>query len=139
MNDEEAFFSDIGEILGRRHRVSGLDPKSGTFEMHDEDRTVRVTLELDLLAEYFNRLDEHDIPDLSHSPQDAQDRVRVKHIAMWIEEIFESDIYLSLLEIRLGRSADGAISLVDRRGPARRSSPLTNTESGYWSPHRPGA
>lgn len=138
MADGEAFFSGIGEILGRRHRISGLDSKSGTFDLHDDDRTVRVTLELNLLAEYFNQLDEHDIPDLSHSPQDAQDRVRAKRIAMWIEEIFESDIYWSLLEIRLGRSADGRISLVDRRGSARRSFPLTNAESGYWSPNRPG-
>jgi hypothetical protein len=138
MTDGEALFGGIGEILERRHRISGLDPKSGTFEMRDEDRTVRVTLESDLLAEYFRQLDEHDIPDLSHSPRDAQDRVRAKHIAMWIEEIFESDIYLSLLEIRLDRSADGRISLVDRRGSARRPFPLTNTEGGHWSPNRPG-
>ncbi|GHE69916.1 hypothetical protein [Streptomyces capitiformicae] len=138
MTDGETFFSSIGEILGRRHRISGLNSKSGTFELHDADRTVRVTLELDLLAEYFNQLDEHDIPGLSHSPQDAQDRVRVKRIAMWIEEIFESDISLSLLEIRLGRSADGRICLVDRRGPARRSFPPANTNGGYWSADRPG-
>jgi hypothetical protein len=138
MTDGETFFSGIGEILGRRHRISGLDPKSGTFELHDEDRTVRVTLELDLLAECFSQLDEHDIPGLSRSPQNAQDRVRAKRIAMWIEEIFESDIPLSLLEIRLGRSADGRISLVDRRGPARRSFPPANTEDGYWSADRPG-
>ena len=138
MTDGEALFSGIGEMLGRRHRISGLDPKSGTFELHDDDRTVRVTLELDLLAEYFKQLDEDDIPDLSYSPQDAQARVRAKHITMCIEEIFESDIYLSLLEIRLGRSADGRISLVDRRGSARRSFPLTYTESGSWSPNRPG-
>ncbi|HEX6355229.1 hypothetical protein [Actinophytocola sp.] len=135
MTDREVLFSGIGEIIGRRHRLSGLDPKSGTFELHDEDRTVRVTLELDLLGEYFNQLNEHDIPG---SPQDARDRVRAKHIAMRIEEIFESDIYLSLLEIRLDRSADGRVSLVDRRGSARRSFPPTTTESGYWSPDRPG-
>jgi hypothetical protein len=138
VTDAQAFFSAIGEMLGRRHRISGLDPKSGIFDLHDDDRTVRVTLKLDLLAEYFNQLDEHDIPDLSYSPQDARDRVRAKHIAMSIEEIFESDIYLSLLEIRLGRSADGRISLVDRRGSARRSPPPPHTESGYWSPNRPG-
>lgn len=138
MTGAAAFFSEIGEILGRRHRVSDLDPESGTFELHDEDRTVRVALDLDLLAEYFHRLDEHDIPDLFHSPQDAQDRARARRIAMWIAEIFESDIYSSLIEIRLGRSADGRISLVDRRGSARRSFPLTNTEGGYWSPSRPG-
>jgi hypothetical protein len=138
MTDGEVFFNGIGEILGRRHRISSLDSKSGTLDLHDADRTVRVTLKLDLLAEYFKQLDEHDIPDLSYSPQDAQDRVRVKHIAMWIEEIFESDIYLSLLEIWLDRSADGQISLVDRRGSARRSPPLTDTESGYWSPNQPG-
>jgi hypothetical protein len=138
MTHGEKLFSGIGEILGRRHRVSGLDLKSGTFELHDDDRTVRVTLEFGLLAEYFNQLDEHAIPDLSYSPRDAQDRVRLKHIAMGIEEIFESDIYLSLLEIRLGQAPDGRISLVDRRGSARRSPPPTYTEGGYWSPNRPG-
>lgn len=138
MTDGEVFFNGICEILGRRYRISSLDPKSGTFDLHDADRTVRVTLKLDLLAEYFKQLDEHNIPDISYSPHDAQDRVRVKHIAMWIEEIFESDIYLSLLEIWLGRSVDGQFSLVDRRGSTRRSTPLTDTESGYWSPNRPG-
>ena len=138
MTDGEAFFSCIGEILGRRHRISGLDPQSGTFELHDDDRTVRVTLQLDLLAEYCKQLDEHAIPDLSYAPQDAQDRVRAKHITRWIEEIFEADISLSLLEMRLGRSADGRLALVDRRGAARRSFPLPDTERGYWSPNRPG-
>ncbi|MTE17830.1 hypothetical protein F0L17_01510 [Streptomyces sp. TRM43335] len=138
MTDGETFFSAIGEILGRRHRISGLDPKSGAFELRDEDRTVRVTLDPDLLAECCNRLDEHDVPGLSRSPRDAQDRVRAKRVALWVEEIFESDISWSLLEIRLDRSADGRISLVDRRGPARRPFPTAGPEDGHWSAERPG-
>ncbi|WP_461124844.1 hypothetical protein [Saccharothrix stipae] len=116
--------------------MSDPDPASGTFELHDEGRAVRVALAPDLLAEYFDQLDEHDIPGLSRSPQDEQDEVRVRRIALWVEEMFEADIRLSLVEIRLGRSAGGRISLVDRRGPVRRSIP---TGSGHWSPDRPGA
>lgn len=138
MTDGEALFSGIGEIVGRRHRISGLDPEAGTFALHGEDRTVRVELGADLLAEYVAQLDEDDIPGLSQSPQGEWDGIRIKRIALWIEEIFEADIYSSLLEIRLARSADGRISLVDRRGPARKSLPLAGTESGYWSPDRPG-
>jgi hypothetical protein len=138
MTDGEALFRGIGEIIGRRQRLSALDPESGTFELHDGDRAVRVTLALDLLAEYFGQLDERHIPGLSHSPPEEQDLVRTETIVMWIEEIFESDISLSLAEIRLERSADGQISLVDRRGTARRSYPLANTESGSWSSDRPG-
>ncbi|MFD0203465.1 MULTISPECIES: hypothetical protein [Saccharothrix] len=139
MTGGEPFFSGIGEIVGRRHRISGLDPRSGTFELHDDDRKVRVELDSNLLAEYVTQLDERDIPGLSHSPRDAQDEVRIKRIAMWIEEMFEADIFGSLLEIRLDRSADGRVALVDRRGPARRSLPLANTEGGHWSPDRPGS
>jgi hypothetical protein len=138
MTDEEALFGAIVKVLKRRNQVSVLNPESGTFDLRDEDRTVRVTLELNLLAEFFDGLDEDQIPGLSYSPLDEQDRVRVKRIAMWIDEIFGSDIFLSLLEIRLSRSADGRISLVDRRGVARRSLPSASTEGGYWSPDRPG-
>lgn len=137
MSEGEALVRGISQILGRGCRISGLDPRSGTFELHNADQTVPVTLALDLLAEYFHQLDEHDLPDLSHAPQDAQDHIRAKHIALQIEEIFESDISLSLLDIRLGRSADGRIRLVDRRGTARRSLPPASTENGYWSPDRP--
>jgi hypothetical protein len=136
MTDGAAILHGIGEILGRRHRMSVPDPGSGAFELHDEGRTVRVALAPDLLAEFFDRLGERDIPGLSRSPRDEQDEVRVRRIALWIEEMFEADIYLSLVEIRLDRSAGGRISLVDRRGPERRSIP---TESGHWSPDRPGA
>ncbi|GGT09589.1 hypothetical protein GCM10010156_77850 [Planobispora rosea] len=135
----EPLFSGISEIIGRRHRISDLDPGSGTFEIQDDDRAVRVVLEPDLLAAYSEQLDEHDIPGLSASPRDAQDRIRVKHITMCIEEIFESDIHSSLLEIRLARAADGRISLSDRRGAPRRSPISTHTETGYWSPDRPDA
>jgi hypothetical protein len=134
MTDGKALFNGIGEILERRHRVSGIDRESGTLHLHDDDRTVRVTLALDLLAEYSEQLDEHDIPELSTSPQDAQDRIRARRITMSIEEIFESDIHSSLLEIRLARSADGRISLIDRRGSAGRSIPSASADSGYWSP-----
>lgn len=134
----EEILSSIGDALARRHRIWSLDVEAGTFELADEDRTVRVILDLDLLEEYFNQLDERNIPDLFQSAPELQDGVRKKHIAMWIEEIFDSDIYWSLLEIRLGRSANGQITLVDRRGSARRPRPLTDRESGYWSPNRPG-
>jgi hypothetical protein len=138
VTDEEAHFRSIVEVLGRRHRISGLAPESGTFELHDADRTVRVVLPPDLLAEYFTQLGERDIPDLPRSPREEQDRVRARHIIRSIEEIFESDIQLSLVAIQLDRSADGGISLVDRRGAARRSFPAANGEGGYWSSDRPG-
>ena len=114
-----------------------MNPRSGSFELHDDDRAVRVVLEPDLLAAYVEQLDDRDIPGLSASPRDVQDRIRAKHIAMWIEEIFESDIRSSLLEIRLTRAADGRISLTDRRGAPQRSLPTAQAETGYWSPDRP--
>lgn len=139
MTDGPAAFSSVFEILKRRHRISNADPGSGTFELQDDDRTVRVVLEPGLLAAYFEQLDERDIPDLSAVPQDAQDRIRAKYIVIWIEEIFESDIDSSLLEIRLTRAADGRISLTDRRGAPRSSFPPAFTETGHWSPDRPEA
>lgn len=132
MADGEAIFRGIGEILGRRYRISDLDPGSGALRLHDEDHSVRVVLEPDLLAEYFDQLDEHNIPDLAHSPHNTHDQVRTRYVVRSIEEFFESDLELSLLEIRLDRSADGRISLTDRRGAAQRPFP-SHTEGGYWS------
>lgn len=137
MTSGEALFSQIREHLERRQRVSAVNATSGTLELQDDDRTVRVTLDQNLLEGYFQQLDEHDIPDLSCSAHDAHDRVRARHITMRIEEIFESDVSLSLLEIWLHRSPNGRISLVDRRGFARRSFPVNDTEGAYWSPDRP--
>jgi hypothetical protein len=133
----DVVFSAVLEHIGRWHRISDVDPGLGTFALHDDDRTVRVVLEPDLLAACFEQLDDRDIPGLSTSPQDAQDRIRAKRIAMWIGEIFESDIHWSLLEIRLTRAADGRISVTDRRGAPRRSLPTAQAETGYWSPDRP--
>ena len=137
MTSGEALFSEICAHLKRRQRIRAVDPTSGTLELHDDNRTVRLTLDPSLLEEYAQQLDKHDIPNLSYSADDAHDRVRAKHVTMWIEEIFESDVHLSLLEIRLLRSPDGRISLVDQRGSARRSFPVSEAESSYWSPDRP--
>jgi hypothetical protein len=137
MTDEEALFKGVHQILERRHRVSDVDHGSGTIHLHDDDRTVRVHLAPDLLAEYFEQLDEHAMPELAQLPKDAQNRLRTRRVTMYIEELFESDLRSSLLEIRLIRSADGRISLVDRRGPARRSVPWPSAETGHWSPDRP--
>lgn len=137
MADGGVLFSGVFEILNRRHRVSDPDPDSGTFKLQDDDRTVRVVLEPEFLAAYFAQLDERDIPELATTPQDAQDRLRARYLAIWIEEIFESDLQESLTEIRLTRAADGRISLTERRGAQRKPFPWTHAEPGYWSPDRP--
>ena len=134
----QAFLRAVGDILGRRHRMSDLDAGAGTFELHDDERSVRVTLPPALLPEYVAGLGEHAIPDLALAPQDARDHVRARYVTRWIEEMFESDISLSLLEIRLDRTADGGIALIDHRGPARRPFPSAG-DDGYWSPDRPTA
>jgi hypothetical protein len=138
MIDGEALLGAIVEILKRRNRVSGPDSETGTFMLMDDDRTVRVTLQSDFLAEYFRQLDVQDILGVSASPEDAQGEAKIKYIAMVIEEIFYSDIQSSLSGIQLGRSGDGTIALVAHDGPARAPFPPSGVEAGYWSAHRPG-
>ncbi|MCK9897938.1 hypothetical protein [Frankia sp. AgB32] len=139
MADKRELFDAVVEILRRRYQISGLDSTAGTFDLRDEDRAVRVTLELNLLKEYFNWLDEENaILGLAEAQGDERDRVRLQYIIMQIQEYFDSDIFLSLVEIRLDRSADGRVSLVRRRGPERRSFPSAGAEGGYWSSDRPG-
>lgn len=110
----QAFIGDIVAILNRRHHITGLDRETGTFDLREDDRTVRVTLPPGLLDEYVGRLDEKAIPDLRHAEPETQDRLRVRHIVVWIEELFEADLTQSLREIRLTRTPDGRLSLVDR-------------------------
>ncbi len=139
MADKQELFDAVVEILRRRYQISGLDSTAGTFDLRDEDRAVRVTLELNLLKEYFSWLDEENaVLGLAEAQGDERDRVRLQYIIMLIQEYFESDTFLSLVEIRLDRSADGHVSLVRRRGPERRSFPLADMEGGFWWSDRPG-
>ncbi len=138
MTDGNVLFNGIGDIIGRRHQISGLDPRSGSFALHDAHRTVQVVIDVTLLGEYFEQLDENDVPNLAQSPEGERDRVRAKYVTMQIEEIFESDISRSLLEIRLVRSADGRPALVDRRGPAQRPFPPRSAGGAHWSSDRAG-
>ncbi|WP_055748637.1 hypothetical protein [Frankia sp. AvcI1] len=139
MADKQELFDAVVEILRRRYPISGLDSTAGTFDLRDEDRAVRVTLELNLLKEYFSRLDEENsVLGLAEAQGDERDRVRLQYIIMLIQEYFESDTFLSLVEIRLDRSADGRVSLVRRRGAERRSFSLADMEGGFWWSDRPG-
>ncbi|CAJ59237.1 MULTISPECIES: hypothetical protein [Frankia] len=139
MADKQELFDAVVEILRRRYQISGLDSTAGTFDLRDEDRAVRVTLEPNLLKEYFSRLDEENsVLGLAEAQGDERDRVRLQYIIMLIQEYFESDTFLSLVEIRLDRSADGRVSLVRRRGTERRSFSLADMEGGFWWSDRPG-
>ncbi|SNQ51338.1 conserved hypothetical protein [Frankia canadensis] len=139
MADKQELFDAVVEILRRGYQISDLDSTAGTFDLRDEDRAVRVTLELNLLKEYFNWLDEENaVLGLAEAQGDERDRVRLQYIIMQIQEYFDSDVFLSLVEIRLDRSADGRVSLVRRRGPERRSFLSADAEGGYWSSDRPG-
>ncbi|GAB2699094.1 hypothetical protein [Thalassiella azotivora] len=138
MTEAQALFDGLVAILGRHHRVSGVDPAAGTLELHEDERTVRLTLPPDRLAELYAQLDEHDVPDLAHATPDARDGVLTRRVAVWVEEIVESDLSRSLLEVRLERSADGRISIEDRRGPPRRRVPPASGDGGYWTASRPG-
>ncbi|MCM3882627.1 hypothetical protein [Frankia sp. R82] len=139
MVDKEAIFDAIAETLGRRHQLSDLNPAAGTFDLHGEGRSVRVTLTLNLLERYFDELTEKNVIALFYTQRDARDEARLEHIIMQIEESFESDMSLSLVELRLERSIKGKICLAERRGPNRRSFPPAglDLEGISWTADRP--
>jgi hypothetical protein len=123
----------IVDFLRRRHHVTDFDITSGSLQLNDGDRAVRVELPSKLLDEYAAQLTDDSIPGLSESPADLQDRIRAKHIALWIEELFESDLDKSLLQIHLSRNPDGSLFVDGRRGPDTRRVPPPFAEGGYWS------
>lgn len=133
MINKEVLFESITDILRRRHKIAISSSGLGAFDLYDEGRTIRITLSPALLTDYFNQLEGHDIPGLHRLPKDEQDQARIDSIVMWVEEIFESDINLSLTEIRLEKSVNGRVSLVDQRGPSKRPLPFSGEKIGYWS------
>jgi hypothetical protein len=129
----ESMLDDIVEFLGRRHRVTDLDRSSGRMNLSDGERTVPVELAPQSLEEYAAQLDDDSIPGLSDHPTHSRGRIRARHVALWIEELIESDLESSLLEIYLGRNSEGALFVDCRRSAVATSFPPTSTAGGYWA------
>ncbi len=134
----ETSLAEITRVLARRYRVADLNPGSGRLRLSDSTRTVWLDVPPALLDEYLAQLTDDTVSGLSGASAEEQDRLLVKHVVMRVEEIFESDLDLSLQEIRLARRADGRPSLGGHRGVARRPVPAPTVEGGHWSSDRSG-
>lgn len=139
MVDAEGLIVEIARRLGRES-VTALDLESGRLELRrrEGDGTVVVDLPPAALCEFVEQLDAEYIPDLLDEPPERWNDVRVKYIAIWIDELVGSDLAVSLQRVTLSRDRDGTLFVDDQRGPARapRQSWPDLEEGAYWSAER---